>query len=231
MAHRVWLLNLAFAAAVAAQAPSGGPDRFELTGRVLDHAGAPLANVFVVIAAERPRYGCGVVTDAQGRFRAPNVPDTELGIRAGLWGYRDVVMRVSAPATRPLEIRLRPAGKIRGRIVGPNLARATPQEPLRGVYIMAWDARSLRPAALVHGLFHPVRTAEDGSFVLEGVFDEAVRLMLRSVTSGVTHFPPSTVRAPNHRRRARILGHDSPEGAGSKRKASARRANHAARGF
>ena len=77
----------------------------EVAGRVVDSAGQPVAGVEVFQSGDGPRRTRGL-TDAEGQFRVPGVPDAPAFLFASKPGYRLAYRRVG-PGGGPAEIALR----------------------------------------------------------------------------------------------------------------------------
>lgn len=130
----------------------------KLIGRVRDEGGAPVPGARIHVESsivDRLDFGsrleAGAITDGQGIFVVPCVPRTGLRLIARADGY--VPESRLAAQHSPVDLRLRKAGTVRGKVVD---AAGAPLADIQ-VYAVAietsegWD---------------PVRTAADGSFAV-----------------------------------------------------------------
>ncbi|HYG61419.1 MAG TPA: carboxypeptidase regulatory-like domain-containing protein, partial [Thermoanaerobaculia bacterium] len=120
----------------------------EISGRVVDAAGAPIAGALVSTSepgspfmGAEGGWGKGVRTGADGSFRLAGVATGVHEVRAGKEGYapgRLQAVEVAGPV-QGLELRLGAAGSVHGRLTGLDLAE------LAGVEV---SAQPLSPGAL-----------------------------------------------------------------------------------
>ena len=116
--------------------------RPDLTGRLVDAAGAAVPNVQVMVLAAGPRAGssplcpynypdCGkkTVSDAQGNFRLPSLdPTMDFCIAALAPGYEPFIQSKILPEAGPVNGKLRPRDlsklpadrQVAGRVIGPD---------------------------------------------------------------------------------------------------------------
>ncbi len=86
-------------------------------GRVLDHAGRPVAGATVRLGHDQP-YSSTVKTDVSGRFHIGNALPRETVVTAQATGYAPEMQRVKVqPGLAPIELPLGPGNTIRGRVV------------------------------------------------------------------------------------------------------------------
>ncbi|HVR97771.1 MAG TPA: carboxypeptidase-like regulatory domain-containing protein [Thermoanaerobaculia bacterium] len=112
----------------------------EVSGRVVDHQGAPVAMVFVEVL--RDGSGIGATTAADGSFTLKQVPDGEFTLTARKSGFAEGSLpggvKVAGKPVRGLEVQI-PAGRLpalTGRL------RGTKPADLRGMRIEA-ESRSI----------------------------------------------------------------------------------------
>ena len=100
---------LGLALAVLATMPTEGAAQrdatFDLTGTVVDHAGRPLVGAFVSLEG----WERGVLSDARGVFRIPDLYEGRVVVRVEQLGYADRSWSgVVGPGSAPLVLRLEP---------------------------------------------------------------------------------------------------------------------------
>ncbi len=113
----------------------------EVLGRVVDSAGKPVDGVEVYQSGDGPRRARGL-TDGEGRFRVPGVPDAPAFLFASKAGYRLLGRRVD-PGEGPVELALRrldeaPAAPLRR--ASPAVPRDEERAIVRGLIARAKDA-------------------------------------------------------------------------------------------
>ncbi len=141
-----------------------------LEGKVVDDRGRPLAGAKVGLGADRQiaqREFPSVATDAEGRFRFGHVPpDTQTVTAQSPGRSPELADVVVAPGMEPVEFRLGPGHRLRGRVVNPQ------GKPLDGVTVQAmnWKGRA--------SLDWKTQTDAEGRFTWDSAPAEPVFLTL-----------------------------------------------------
>ncbi len=143
-----------------------GAGSFIVQGRVIhDDTGAPLAGAIVEALSSQSGDGRAVMTQADGSY-ALRMPVERFEIRAHKAGFASVLIRTTR-WPKSLELRLRPAGSIHGRVVD-----AATGGGVAGVPVQASMWSGISAADHVWGLSGP-----SGQFVLDGLQAGDVRVV------------------------------------------------------
>lgn len=149
-----------------------------IEGRVVDLRGQPIAGAAVMVsldelsslASPMPSLDelTGATTDTEGRFRIPDLaPGTVVGLKVMAPGRVDAeVPGIEAPTPSPVEIVLRPAARVAGRVVDERRQGIAEAQ----VVLTAEAQRAVFGGqALPGGALGQTMTDAAGAFVIEGV--------------------------------------------------------------
>lgn len=147
-----------------------------IEGRVVDGAGVPVAGAEVTAATERrgfrargrvPDREGQIRTDPEGRFAVVDLaPDQPVTLSVSKEGYgSEDVSGLRPPTEEPVVVVLRPAGRLRGRVVDSQ------GDPIQDAVVAAHpDPRAMTSMNGMRGS-RPMwtQTDDDGRFLIEGV--------------------------------------------------------------
>ncbi|HEX6862427.1 MAG TPA: carboxypeptidase-like regulatory domain-containing protein, partial [Thermoanaerobaculia bacterium] len=134
------LVLLAPAARAQEEETGVSTEDMELTGRVVDSEGQPLAGVEIWRPAEGPDDALAAVSGPDGSFTVPF--DGFFPLSACPPGWLPDESPVKGEEPEGFQIRLRPATRIAGRVVDAG------GEPVEGVQVQAWLAGIVRGCAV-----------------------------------------------------------------------------------
>ena len=149
-----------------------------IEGRVVDPRGQPIAGAGVMVSLdELSSFGSsmpsldeltGATTDTEGRFRIPDLaPGTVVGLMVMAPGWVTAeIAGIEAPTPSPVEIVLRPAARVAGRVVDERR-----QGIAEAQVVLTAEARRavFGGQALPGGTLGQAMTDAAGAFVIEGV--------------------------------------------------------------
>ena len=156
----------------------------QLAGRAVDAQGKPVAGVDVILLATQgiqlqngktPEHDRGenpsVTTAADGTFKFPPQTDRFLLIATGDAGYgeSDLIEPSKLDASKPLEVKVQPWGRIEGVVM-------IGTKPAAGAKVQTWENREHRPNGpnVFHQFEAPVD--KDGKFVIPRIKSGEVRV-------------------------------------------------------
>lgn len=132
-------------------------------GRVVDERGEPLPRATIVARSADPGGDLDTATAADGTFVFDGLPRGEVVLAARAHGFVPTPVCVDAAATTaPLELRLRRARVLTGRIDGLRALDPSRMPPIAARLRATWPASALQPEPLL------AMVDGDGTFVLAG---------------------------------------------------------------